>query len=190
MELNKRGFSPGSFFKLYCHVFLSSIYHVNSFNSIKHTFPHTKAAAPPALYPHPRVLFKLDFCKSLWIRTSVRSLGVAVNAKTPGSAARSGVCSRGKGADRYSRSRDTEVESRYSGSCSLPALRVLILACPDSPVGRLARGLEHECAVNHAMVHVTTRSVLQAMRVIDVKVSRHRIMPSFICLKGEKKCIF
>ncbi|TSP79464.1 hypothetical protein Baya_10338 [Bagarius yarrelli] len=68
-------------------------------------------------------------------------------SEDPQMAARSDVCSRGKGAGRYSRSRDIEVESRYSSSCSLPGLRVLILTCPDSLVGALARGLEHECAV-------------------------------------------
>lgn len=120
--------------------------------SIKNIFPHTPGVlhiAPlPSPYPHPWIISKLHFSKSLWIRRSVIRLSVHGNSKTPRWAERSGVCSRGKGAGRYSRSRDTEVESRYSSSCSLPALRVLILTCPDSPVGRLARGLEHECSVN------------------------------------------
>lgn len=90
------------------------------------------------------------------------------------------VCSRGKGAGRYSHSRDTEVESRYSCSCSLPVLRVLIVTCLDLPVGRLARGLEHEYAVNLAMVHVSASSILQTIQVIDFKAPRHPIMPFFV----------
>lgn len=188
--MNKRGFCPDSFFKL-CHVSLSftaSIMWTPSILSgiLSHPPRVQDITALTALYPHPRVLFKPRFCTSLWLRTSVRSLSVDVNAKTPGSAARSGVCSRGKGAGRYSRSRHTEVESRYSCSCSLPALWVLILTCPDSPVGRLAWGLEHECVVNLAMVHVSASSVLQAMQVIDIKASHHPIMPCFLCSRENK----
>lgn len=87
MELNKRGLCIGSFFKLYCYVFL---YHVNFLNSIEHTFPYSQGAGYgstayqlctfiPSVSPH--------FCKTLWIRTSVRSLSVDTNAKTPRSVA-------------------------------------------------------------------------------------------------------
>lgn len=116
---------------------------------------------------------------------SAGSPNVDVIAETPGSAARSGVCSHGKGAGRYSRSRDTGVESRYSSSSSLPALRVLILTCLGLPVERLALGLEHECAVNLAAVHVSASSVLQATRVIDIS-KRHVILLCHPFVQGGK----